>query len=115
MRHSDRRVFINEAVCEGCGDCSVESNCLSVLPKATALGRKREIDQSACNHDFSCLKGFCPSFVSVIGGELRKPEITESAETLFDPLPTPDLPPLEQPWNTVVAASAVPACSPLPR
>jgi indolepyruvate ferredoxin oxidoreductase len=74
-----------------------------VLPKPTALGRKREIDQSACNHDFSCLKGFCPSFVSVIGGELRKPEIIESAETLFDPLPTPDLPTLEQPWNTVVA------------
>ena len=103
MRFSDRRVFINEDVCEGCGDCSVESNCLSVLPKPTTLGRKREIDQSACNHDFSCLKGFCPSFVSVIGGELRKPELTEAAETLFDPLPTPNLPALEQPWNTVVA------------
>ncbi len=103
MRHADRRVFINEDVCEGCGDCSVESNCLSVLPKQTALGRKREIDQSACNHDFSCLKGFCPSFVSVIGGELRKPAQTESAEALFDPLPTPNLPSLDQPWNTVVA------------
>ena len=103
MRHADRRVFINEDVCEGCGDCSVESNCLSVLPKQTALGRKREIDQSACNHDFSCLKGFCPSFVSVIGGELRKPAQTESAEALFDPLPTPNLPTLDQPWNTVVA------------
>jgi indolepyruvate ferredoxin oxidoreductase len=103
MRHADRRVFINEDVCEGCGDCSVESNCLSVLPKQTALGRKREIDQSACNHDFSCLKGFCPSFVSVIGGELRKPAQTESSEALFDPLPTPNLPTLDQPWNTVVA------------
>ena len=103
MRPADRRVFINEDVCEGCGDCSVESNCLSVLPKHTALGRKREIDQSACNHDFSCLKGFCPSFVSVIGGELRKREQTESAEALFDPLPTPNLPALDQPWNTVVS------------
>ena len=103
MRNASRRVFINEAVCEGCGDCSAESNCLSVLPKPTPLGRKREIDQSACNHDYSCLKGFCPSFVSVIGGELRKPERAPSAEPLFDPLPEPDLPPLDQPWNTVVA------------
>lgn len=103
MRHADRRVFINEEVCEGCGDCSVESNCLSVLPKPTALGRKREIDQSACNHDFSCLRGFCPSFVSVIGGELRKPEQTQSIEPLFDPLPQPNLPALDQPWNTVAA------------
>ena len=103
MRHADRRVVINEAVCEGCGDCSVESNCLSVLPKQTVLGRKREIDQSACNHDFSCLKGFCPSFVSVIGGELRKPQPAQSEEPIFDPLPQPDLPSLDQPWNTVVA------------
>ena len=103
MHHANRRVFINASVCEGCGDCSAESNCLSVLPKPTPLGRKREIDQSACNHDYSCLKGFCPSFVSVIGGELRKPERAPSAEPLFDPLPDPDLPPLDQPWNTVVA------------
>ena len=103
MRHADRRVVINEAVCEGCGDCSVESNCLSVLPKQTVLGKKREIDQSACNHDFSCLKGFCPSFVSVVGGELRKTQPAQSAEPIFDPLPQPDLPSLDQPWNTVVA------------
>ena len=103
MRNASRRVFINESVCEGCGDCSAESNCLSVLPKPTPLGRKREIDQSACNHDYSCLKGFCPSFVSVIGGELRKPVLTPSTESLFDPLPEPDLPSLDQPWNTVVA------------
>ncbi|HEX6017148.1 MAG TPA: indolepyruvate ferredoxin oxidoreductase family protein, partial [Burkholderiaceae bacterium] len=67
-----RRVFINEHVCEGCGDCSVQSNCVAVLPHETALGRKRKIDQSTCNKDYSCVKGFCPSFVSVVGGGLRK-------------------------------------------
>ena len=102
-----KRVFINDAVCEGCGDCSVQSNCLSVIPKDTALGRKRQIEQSSCNKDFSCLEGFCPSFVSVIGGELRsaaphKPA-SESATSLFDPLPEPVLPSLDKPWNTVVA------------
>jgi len=67
-----KRAFINAAVCEGCGDCGVQSNCLSIVPQATWLGRKRAIDQSACNKDFSCLKGFCPSFVTVHGGKLRK-------------------------------------------
>ena len=68
----DRRLFINEAVCEGCGDCGVQSNCVAVLPHETPLGRKRKIDQTACNKDYSCAKGFCPSFVSVRGGKLRK-------------------------------------------
>ena len=67
-----RRIFINERVCEGCGDCSVQSNCVAVLPHETPLGRKRKIDQSACNKDYSCVKGFCPSFVGVLGGALRK-------------------------------------------
>ncbi|MEM9759100.1 MAG: indolepyruvate ferredoxin oxidoreductase family protein [Pseudomonadota bacterium] len=98
-----KRLFINDAVCEGCGDCSVQSNCLSIVPKETELGRKRRVDQSACNKDYSCNRGFCPSFVTVVGGELRKPKATNTGEVVFDPLPEPSLPDLrERPWNTVV-------------
>ena len=96
-----KRVFINDAVCEGCGDCGVQSNCLSVLPKETELGRKRMIDQSACNKDFSCVKGFCPSFVTIEGGGLRKRK-ADAAEASFAVLPEPPPLPLEVPWNTVV-------------
>jgi indolepyruvate ferredoxin oxidoreductase len=86
-----RRVIINELVCEGCGDCSVQSNCLSVEPRETEFGRKRRINQSSCNKDFSCLNGFCPSFVTVEGGSLRKPR---AAEATLPDMPEPQLAPL---------------------
>ncbi len=95
-----RRVIINEAVCEGCGDCSVQSNCLSVIPVDTPFGTKRQIDQSACNQDFSCMKGFCPSFVSIEGGRLRKGRAVDGQN--WPDLPTPTLPATAQPWNLLV-------------
>jgi indolepyruvate ferredoxin oxidoreductase len=101
-----RRVMINEAVCEGCGDCSVQSNCLSVVPVETEFGRKRAIDQSSCNKDFSCLKGFCPSFVTVEGGRLRAPDndTPAGADAVFDgiDLPEPVLPSLDAPYGILV-------------
>ena len=96
-----RRVVINEAVCEGCGDCGEQSNCVSVLPLETELGRKRSIDQSSCNKDMSCIKGFCPSFVTVEGAELRKPD--KSRASVPSGLPAPTVPTLDQPYNILVA------------
>src|SRR4029077_20658299 len=87
-----KRVVINDLVCEGCGDCSVKSNCLSVVPVETEFGRKRAIDQSTCNKDYSCVKGFCPSFVTVEGGKLRKHESKAVSGDGFGPLPEPVLP-----------------------
>jgi indolepyruvate ferredoxin oxidoreductase len=102
MEDPKRRVFINDLVCEGCGDCSVQSNCMSVVPLETEFGRKRAIDQSSCNKDFSCLKGFCPSFVTVEGGELRKQRPAVKDSGLWPVLREPALPPLEEPWNILV-------------
>lgn len=85
-----RRVVINERVCEGCGDCSEKSHCLSVEPLETEFGRKRTINQSSCNKDYSCLKGFCPSFVTVEGGKLRKPRALSQEGDIADGLPAPD-------------------------
>ncbi len=95
----DRRVFINTDVCEGCGDCGVQSNCVSIVPVETELGRKRAIDQSSCNKDFSCLKGFCPSFVTVEGGTIRK---EATAKVHVGDLPMPDLPAIDGTHNCVI-------------
>lgn len=86
-----KRVFINERVCEGCGDCSAQSNCVSVLPLETELGRKRVIDQSSCNKDFSCVEGFCPSFVTVHGGKLRSGVESGTTQWKVPQLPPPTL------------------------
>jgi indolepyruvate ferredoxin oxidoreductase len=98
------RVVINDLVCEGCGDCSVKSNCLSVEPLETEFGRKRTINQSTCNKDTSCLKGFCPSFVTVEGGQLKKKakDKTVSPFTLGE-LPEPQLPKIDGAFGIVVA------------
>ncbi len=97
-----KRVFINTLACEGCGDCGVKSFCVSVLPKETEYGRKREIDQSGCNKDYSCVKGFCPSFVTVHGGGVRKQKGSSQAVD-FDALPMPTFATdLARPWNILV-------------
>ncbi len=93
-----KRAFINHLVCETCGDCSVQSNCLSVVPLATEFGVKRAIDQSSCNKDFSCVDGFCPSFVTVHGGELRKP----AAQDPPGDLPAPPAIALDETYNVVI-------------
>ncbi len=95
----DRRVFINTDVCEGCGDCGVQSNCVSIVPVETELGRKRAIDQSSCNKDFSCLKGFCPSFVTLEGAKIRK---EASADLALPEMPMPTLPEISGTHNVVI-------------
>jgi indolepyruvate ferredoxin oxidoreductase len=96
------RAVINEMVCEGCGDCSVKSNCLSVEPLETEFGRKRVINQSSCNKDYSCLKGFCPSFVTVEGGRLKKGKSAAKAVDEFPELPNPSLPELQTPYGILI-------------
>jgi len=95
----DKRVFINEDVCEGCGDCGVQSNCVAVVPNETELGRKRAIDQSSCNKDFSCVNGFCPSFLTLEGAKVRKDPTTELN---IPDLPMPDLPTINGTHNVVI-------------
>jgi indolepyruvate ferredoxin oxidoreductase len=97
----DKRVIINELVCEGCGDCGVKSNCVSVQPLETEWGRKRTIDQSSCNKDFSCVKGFCPSFVTVHGGKLKQGTGVAAAHAPA-PLPEPTLPAIGQTYDIIV-------------
>jgi indolepyruvate ferredoxin oxidoreductase len=96
-----RRVFINEHVCEGCGDCGVQSNCLAVVPVETSFGRKRAIDQSACNKDYSCVNGHCPSFVSVVGGRVRKGRALGHDADLAVP-PAPSFCSTKQPYGILV-------------
>jgi indolepyruvate ferredoxin oxidoreductase len=97
----DKRVVINELVCEGCGDCGVKSNCVSVQPLETEFGRKRTIDQSSCNKDFSCVKGFCPSFVTVEGAKLKRGRgVDLPADTAA--LPEPMLPAIEKTFGVIV-------------
>jgi indolepyruvate ferredoxin oxidoreductase len=96
----DKRVFINTDICEGCGDCGVQSNCVAIVPVETWLGRKRAIDQSSCNKDFSCLNGFCPSFVTLKGAVIRK---QETAQLDLPDLPEPVLPKIERTHNVVIA------------
>ncbi len=99
-----KRIMINELVCEGCGDCGVKSNCVAIAPVETEFGRKRKIDQSSCNKDYSCVNGFCPSFVSVEGGELIKGQERKTTidVPVFEALPEPELPGLENPWSILV-------------
>jgi indolepyruvate ferredoxin oxidoreductase len=98
-----KRMFINADVCEGCGDCSVQSNCVSVWPKETELGRKREIDQSNCNKDYSCVKGFCPSFITVLDAEPRKPKKSSLVGELIEGLPAPSQVALDGAFNIMVS------------
>ena len=98
----DERMFIHPDVCEGCGDCGVQSNCVALEPVETKLGRKRRINQSVCNKDYSCVKGMCPSFVSVIGGTLRRRAGAADALSA-EGLPEPAIPPIDRTLSILVA------------
>lgn len=98
-----KRLFINEAVCEGCGDCSVQSNCVSIWPRETELGRKRQIDQSSCNKDHSCVKGFCPSFVTVLDAEPRKRSGVALSSSTFEKLGRPKTAPTDQGHSIMIS------------
>ncbi|WP_286240180.1 indolepyruvate ferredoxin oxidoreductase family protein [Neptuniibacter halophilus] len=98
----DKRMFINDQVCEACGDCSAQANCVSLQTRKTELGNKRVIDQSSCNKDYRCVDGFCPSFVTVIGGKLRKTETTQLGDILSRELPTPALPEFDHSYAVMI-------------
>ena len=97
-----KRMFINKAVCEGCGDCSVQSNCISVHPTETEFGTKRLIDQSTCNKDYSCVNGFCPSFVTILGGEVAKKSGVDLSDELFANIPTPQVQEINGAYNVMI-------------
>nr|WP_246047757.1 2-oxoacid:acceptor oxidoreductase family protein [Hankyongella ginsenosidimutans] len=101
MPDPDQRVFINPLVCEGCGDCSVQSNCVAVEPLETTFGRKRRINQSSCNKDFSCINGFCPSFVTLKGAKIAKPLLPKSTDFAAR-VPLPEVPALREDYNIFV-------------
>ena len=102
MEDPNRRMFINAAVCEGCGDCGVQSNCVSIMPLETEFGRKRTIDQSSCNKDQTCANGFCPSFVTVIGGSLKNSKAGKTAIDEWADLPEPTIPTSVKPFNIMI-------------
>ena len=104
VEEPNKKIFINPLVCEGCGDCGVESNCIAIEPLETKFGRKRQINQSACNKDFSCTKGYCPSFLTITGGVLKKKSNNSNRDQNYEEikLPAPKIPEMNRPFNILI-------------